>query len=197
MSLLVISNIILWIGVLLLSGLVYALTRQVSILHQRIAPAGALMINTELAVGQPAPGLIVEDLQGAPHELPLSDRSTLLFFLAPDCPICKSVLPVLKSVRRDETWLNVLLASDGGEMDEHRAYAASQGLENFPYLVSEELGRRFGVSKLPYAVLIDEQGNVTAFGIINSREHLESLFEARERGVASIQEYMNQAATRP
>jgi hypothetical protein len=28
-------------------------------------------------------------------------------------------------------------------------------------------------------------------GIINSREHLESLFEAKERKVASIQDYMN------
>ena len=27
-------------------------------------------------------------------------------------------------------------------------------------------------------------------GIINSREHLESMFEAKERGVASIQEYV-------
>jgi methylamine dehydrogenase accessory protein MauD len=141
--------------------------------------------------------MIVEDLQGTPRELPLTDRSTLLFFLAPDCPICKSVLPVLKSVRRDETWLSVMLASDGGELEQHRTYVTDEGLENIPYLVSEELGRRYGVSKLPYAVLLDEQGNVTAFGIINSREHLESLFEARERGVASIQEYMNQAATRP
>jgi len=28
-------------------------------------------------------------------------------------------------------------------------------------------------------------------GIINSREHLESLFEAKERKVASIQDYMD------
>ena len=28
-------------------------------------------------------------------------------------------------------------------------------------------------------------------GIINSREHLESLFEAKERKVASIQDYMS------
>ena len=27
-------------------------------------------------------------------------------------------------------------------------------------------------------------------GIINSREHLESLFESKERGVASIQDYI-------
>ena len=29
-------------------------------------------------------------------------------------------------------------------------------------------------------------------GIVNSREHIDSLFEAKERSVASIQEYMKQ-----
>ena len=58
-------------------------------------------------------------------------------------------------------------------------------------MVSELLGKTYGVSKLPYAVLIDEQGNIASMGIINSREHLDSLFEAKERKVASIQEYMN------
>ena len=51
--------------------------------------------------------------------------------------------------------------------------------------------KTYGVSKLPYAVLIDEQGKIASMGIVNSREHLESLFEAKEHKVASIQEYMN------
>ena len=41
-----------------------------------------------------------------------------------------------------------------------------------------------------YAVLLDDQGVVLARGIINSREHLESLFEAKKLGVASLQEYL-------
>jgi hypothetical protein len=38
--------------------------------------------------------------------------------------------------------------------------------------------------------LIDEHGILRAKGLVNSREHLESLFEAKELGVASIQEYL-------
>ena len=53
-----------------------------------------------------------------------------------------------------------------------------------------EEGRAFGVAKLPYAVLLDENGKVASLGLINSREHLESLFEAKERGVASIQDFL-------
>ena len=30
------------------------------------------------------------------------------------------------------------------------------------------------------------------FGLVNNREHLESLFEARERGVISLQQYMTE-----
>jgi methylamine dehydrogenase accessory protein MauD len=48
----------------------------------------------------------------------------------------------------------------------------------------------YAVGKLPYAVLIDADGIIRAKGIVNTREHLESLFEAERRGVASIQQYL-------
>ena len=52
----------------------------------------------------------------------------------------------------------------------------------------------YQVSRLPYAVLIDAQGVLRARGIVNSREHLESLFEAKRLGFASIQDYFEAAA---
>jgi methylamine dehydrogenase accessory protein MauD len=119
---------------------------------------------------------------------PGSTRSQLLLFVAPDCPISTSLLPVVGTFARTEPWLDLLLVSDGDNIDEHRAFAAAGGDLN--YALSEPIGRAFGVSKLPYAVLIDEGGLVAGMGIVNSREHLESLFEAKERGIASIQEFM-------
>jgi len=50
------------------------------------------------------------------------------------------------------------------------------------------------VEKLPYAVLLDAAGIVRAKGLVNTREHLESLLEAHERGVASVQDYLARAA---
>jgi methylamine dehydrogenase accessory protein MauD len=67
-------------------------------------------------------------------------------------------------------------------------------LTSFPYVVSQSLGMAYQVSRLPYAVLIDAQGVLRARGIVNSREHLESLFEAKRLGFASIQEYFEAAA---
>ena len=39
---LVISNVILWVLVIVLALVVLALARQVGVLHERVAPAGAL-----------------------------------------------------------------------------------------------------------------------------------------------------------
>ena len=59
-------------------------------------------------------------------------------------------------------------------------------------MISEQLGRSYGVAKLPYAVLIDEAGKLSATGLVNTREHLESLFVAKERGVSNIQQFLAQ-----
>ena len=79
---------------------------------------------------------------------------------------------------------------DGGDAEDHDAYVKANGLERFPYVISELLGKSYGVAKLPYAVLIRSGGSVGSLGIVNSREHLESLFEADALGVASIQDYL-------
>ena len=42
------------------------------------------------------------------------------------------------------------------------------------------------------AALIDEAGKLAATGLVNMREHLESLFVAKERGVASVQQFLGQ-----
>jgi methylamine dehydrogenase accessory protein MauD len=189
---LAISNIVLWVAVLALLLIVLALVRQLGVLHERIAPAGALMLNRGLAVGERAPMIDVEDLEGRALSIgvPREDgRSTLLVFVSPTCPVCKSLLPAVKSGRRHEKdWLDVVLASDG-DRGEQRQFALEQGLEGIPYVVSTPLGLGYQVSRLPFAALVDAAGILRARGLVNSREHLESLFEAQRLGVASLQEY--------
>jgi methylamine dehydrogenase accessory protein MauD len=192
MDWLVISNILLWMGFIAMVLVNLALARQIGVLYERVAPAGALMMNQKLTVGAAAPELAVSTLDGSVLNVGrVEEKSQLLFFLSPDCPVCNELTPALKSAAKAESdWMDVILASDG-ELD-HRAYVKRKGLQDFPYVVSEILGKTYGVAKLPYAVLIDEAGTIASMGIINSREHLESLFEAKERKVASIQDYMNQ-----
>jgi len=115
--------------------------------------------------------------------------STLLLFVSPTCPVCESLLPVIKSSRKDEeSWLRIVLASDG-DLAVQREFVLSHGLTAFPYVVSAPLGMTYQVSRLPFAALLDAGGILRARGLVNSREHLESLFEAKRLGVASLQEY--------
>lgn len=187
-----VSNVLLWCAVLALLAMVIALARQVGVLFERVAPMGALITDSGPAIGATAPALDLTTLDAAPLSLPgAPGRGTLLFFLSPTCPVCKKLIPVLKSVQRvEKAWLRIVLASDG-EMPEHLAFRRTAGLDEFLYVLSAQLGMTYRVSRLPYAVLIDEEGMVRAKGLINSREQLESLFTAREKGVASVQEYFS------
>jgi methylamine dehydrogenase accessory protein MauD len=196
MTPLTISVIVLWVVVLSLLAVVFALTRQLGVLHERIAPVGALMLNRGLTVGEPAPALDVVDLEGANIRLGgarADGKSTLLLFVSPTCPVCKSLLPIVKSSGRQERdWLDIILASDGNA-EEHRSYVRSNGLGGVPYILSAPLGMTYQVSRLPFAALVDEAGVLRARGLVNSREHLESLFEAKRLGVASLQDYFSTA----
>jgi methylamine dehydrogenase accessory protein MauD len=190
---LIVSNTVLWVVVLALCAVVLALVRQIGVLHERIAPAGALMLKRGLKIGEPAPTMTLTDLDARVVRIGTagaSAKSMLLVFVSPTCPVCKALLPVLKSSRLSEGgWLEIVLASDGAEEDQRR-FIAAHGLKDFSYVVSTTLGMAFQVDRLPFAALVDEGGFLRARGIINSREHLESLFEAKRRGVASLQEYL-------
>jgi methylamine dehydrogenase accessory protein MauD len=191
---LVVSNVLLWILVVALAIVVLALVRQVGILHERVAPAGALLGREGPAPGEPAPALELEDLAGRRVAIGGGDPagvSTLLLFVSPSCPVCKVLLPAARSLRDAEKGaLRLVLASDGPR-EEHAAFVQAQGLERESYVLSAELGLLYQVGRLPHAVLIDAQGVVRARGLVNSREHLESLVEAQARGVASVQEYLS------
>ena len=192
MTALAVSNVVLWALVLALAGVVLALTRQLGVLHQRIAPAGALMLSRGLIVGEAAPVLELAALDGRELKVGAArddGRSTLLLFVSPTCPVCKTLLPAVKSSRKDErSWMDVILASDG-DAAAQREFVRTQGLEDIPFVVSAALGLAYQVSRLPFAALLDERGVLRARGLVNSREHLESLFEAKRLGVASLQEY--------
>ncbi len=197
MTALAISNAVLWVIVIGLCLTLLAVVRQLGVLHERIAPAGALMLAKGLKVGEPAPRITVQDLESRSLTLGAerSDaRATLLVFVSPTCPVCKALLPALKSsLTAERDWLDIVLASDG-ESAGQREFVAAHRLGGFPYVISAPLGIAYQVSRLPFAALIDAQGVLRARGIVNSREHLESLFEAKRLGFASIQDYFEAAA---
>jgi methylamine dehydrogenase accessory protein MauD len=194
---LVISNVVLWIVVLVLIGVVVALARQIGVLYERIAPVGALTIGRGPAVGEQAPIVHAGTLDGETIAVggPSADgRSTLVFFLSLTCPVCKTLLPVVRALARQERErVRVVLAAEGTP-DEHRDFVRRHSLDGLPYVLSPILGVMWQVPRLPFAVLLDGAGTIRSKGLVNNREHLESLLEAEERGVGTLQDLMEAQA---
>jgi len=193
----VISLAVLWFLVIALGICVLALSRQIGILYERVAPMGALMMDHGPKVGELAPPVEVTTWAGKQLTIGAGmTRSTLLFFVSPTCPVCKKLLPMIRSVQaRESAWLDIVLASDG-ERSEHEAFRTKHQLGDFDYVLSQPLGMTYKISKLPYCVLLDAAGQVRAKGLVNSREQIESLMTAYESGVASVQEHLDRANAR-
>ena len=188
---LLVSQALLWALVIVLALAVAALARQVGVLHERIAPVGALVIDQGPKPGEPAPRGRGRTLEGAVAEVGLPRGKApyqLMLFVAPDCPICKVVVPTAQLVAQAEG-LDLLLVGDG-DLKDHQAMAAGMGIAPEDMILSEEIGRLYQVGKLPHAVLLDAGGVVAGQGLVNNREHLESLLTARETGFASLQDYL-------
>jgi methylamine dehydrogenase accessory protein MauD len=191
MSALTFSVILLWLAVLALAVMLWALSRQVGVLFERVAPMGALVTDSGPAIGSLSPMFELSGIQserveiGTPNALP-----TLVFFLSPTCPMCKKLLPILKALQRAESrTVRIVLASDG-EAATHLKFVREHRLEDFPYVLSQELGMTYRVSRLPYGVMLDRRGTIVAKGLVNSREQLDSLLNAHDMGQHSIQHYL-------
>lgn len=188
---LIISQILSWIVILVMGVALLALARQVGILHMRVAPAGAMTTGGGVAVGEASSAVHSHGLDGshmtiggAAPGVPLR----LLMFVSAQCPLCKALIPAAKSFARDERIALTFVGDDDPVIQ--REMIAKQGLEAFAFANGPEAGQAFGVGKLPFAALLDEQGVVLSKGLVNSREHLESLVIAHEMGLKSVQDYI-------
>ena len=184
-------DVLLWTLVVLLALAVLALARQVGVLHQRVAPAGALMPSSGPKIGELTETIETEDLAGDRVGIGgvAQGANTLVLFISPTCPVCKTLLPAVRSLASAEG-LALVFASDGFETERHRTFAEEVGIARFPYVLSQALGIRYGVSRLPFAVLIGADGVLRGRGLVNTREHLESLLESWRSGIATLQDYV-------
>ena len=174
MDWMLVSNIALWIGFLVMVLVNLALARQIGVLYERVAPAGALMMNRVLAVGDEAPQLTVPVLSGGVEEIGKGsgEKAQLLFFLSPDSRMefvhSKDVgLALANAVTCAEAWGKILLIGGGpANQMTYRDYIGgsmqASGLGKFPdeafgtipssldWLDTEESQRLLGYQKHSY-----------------------------------------------
>jgi methylamine dehydrogenase accessory protein MauD len=188
---LIISQVISWIVILALATALLALARQVGILHMRVAPAGALTTAAGPAVGGTVSPIEAHALDGSPVRIGGAAPGTplrLLMFVSAQCPLCKALIPMARAFAKSERVEITFIGDD--EAEAQQAMIARHDLHAYRFVNGPEVGRAFEVSKLPYAVLLDERGTLLSKGLVNSREHLESLVIAHEMGIGSVQDYI-------
>jgi len=191
LTVLIVSQILSWIVILGLGVALLALARQVGVLHVRLAPAGALLTGKGPVVGEAAPVLDVTTIDDAPLTIGKAlakGRMQLLLFVSPSCPLCKDLIPIARNFARAEK-LDIVFVGDDA-LEEQRAMIARLDMAGLPFVNGPIVGRTFHVDRLPHAVLIGDSGTVLSKGLVNSREHLESLVTAHEMGVVSVQDYL-------
>jgi methylamine dehydrogenase accessory protein MauD len=182
---------LLWGVVIILAFTVLALARQIGVLHERVAPAGALVGGAGPGVGEPSPTLEVHALAGNAITVGgtlAAGRALLMLFVSPTCPICKQLIPVAQDFTKTER-LEVLFVGDGDAAEQNKLIARF-GIDAKRFVNGPDIGFAYRVDKLPYAVLLDDRGLISAKGLVNSREHLESLIIAKESGFATLQSYL-------
>ena len=186
-----VSQMLLWIVVILQGVTILALARQIGVLHDRVAPAGALTTKAGPGVGEQSPLLEVHALAGNAITVGgklAAGKALLMLFVSSTCPICKKLIPIAKNFARSER-LDVLFVGDA-DPAEQRTLIAQFELDEHCFVNGPEVGMTFRIDKLPYAVLLDDAGMIAAKGLVNSREHFESLIVAKETGYATIQSYL-------
>lgn len=82
---LVISQVLLAAIVVMLAIVCFALARQIGVLHERIAPAGALSVNQRLKVGDAAPAMTLVATDGQSVSVGAPDGKSQLYFFPALC----------------------------------------------------------------------------------------------------------------
>ncbi len=197
LTILLISQIVSWLLIIGLTVALFAVARQVGVLHERVAPVGVLAPTQGLKAGDKAPHLVMDTLDGQVIEIggmrPMPMKR-LLFFVSAQCPICKKLIPAAKSFAKAEN-LELIFVGDDTE-PRQRSLIEQNGLQAYAFVNSPQVGRKLGVDKLPHGALISEDGRIISRGLINSREHLESMVIADEMQVPSVQEYLRSGMAR-
>ena len=179
MTALVIWQIILTVLVVALSVTLLALARQIGVLHERMAPIGAQEARPGLDVGQTVPRLVMHTLDDAPvvvGEALAPGQRQLLLFVAPECPVCKRVIPIVREIAA-ERHDSLVFIGDGPVPELKDMVASRPEMQGIPLLTGVELGLVLQINRLPALVMLDERGAIRVKDIVNTRRQIEELLD--------------------
>ena len=175
MGWLIASTIGLLAAVAVLGAVVLSLARQIGVLHERTAPAGAALSRARQTQSLDPNTLTVTNLKGT--TAPLRDfaggRGLAILFIGPDCPVCKALLPRFEPALENIDLLPCY-AGGTGSHDVQARYAAAHALDSARYFTGTELALALQIMHTPTLVVIDSDGRVTMRETLRGPAHLEA-----------------------
>ena len=180
----------IWQAVLTLAGLglavtLLALARQIGVLHERVAPAGEQTARAGLEVGQGVPRLVMHTLEDKAfvvgERLP-GGANLLLLFVAPECPVCKRVIPVVRALAAERGY-GLVFVGDGPVPELKAMVAGRPEMQGVPLLTGVELGLVLQINRLPALVLLDDHAVIRVKDIVNTRQQIEALLDSAQKSV--------------
>ena len=170
--LLLISNIALWVAVIVQVVFILALFRYVGLLLNRMPAQGP-------PLGRSAPLREVFDSEGEKHVLGAqSPRHKVLIFTSPNCPWCKEMAPHIPSFAASlgPEYDLLLVVADKPPAGEARAYIKRLGGgAALKLAVDSDLFESYAIPGTPYGLLIDKEGIVRGKGTTNTSTDLQTL----------------------
>lgn len=181
MSWLAVSTVGQFVVIALLAVTVLSLARQIGILHERTGIASLVNKRLALDIGDVLPEMAIPTLAGEQITLGLAVSGWVaLLFLAADCPICRSVLPAYQKCLNDAPTIQGYWVVDGMQLAATEEYSRSHGIAGEALLVSQELGLRFGIARLPAIAVLDADSRLVLQRGVNGPKHVVRLFRELE-----------------
>ncbi len=173
----VISTVVLWIFVLVLAFLVFVLYRQVGLMYLGRAAA---VSRDGIPEGTQAPDFSAPDINGQAHRLRSYRGSrVLLVFGSPHCRPCQQLIPDLNAYAEANSGKVRAFFLSGAPQEDNTRFASLFDVR-VPILTipeDESLQGRYLARVTPFAFAVDEEGKIMGKGLVNSRIHIEVLFD--------------------
>ncbi len=177
-----ISYIVLWVMTLLLVIVVLAHSRLLGLLNYRVGPANAKSLADGPEIGEKLTKLtgIYPNQAKWDVKFPIS-MDLVLVFVSPQCSTCNEVLPHIKDFFERQKTIKTILISIIDDIRMNQAYIAYRDLEKMEYVMSEKMGDDLKIEGVPYALYVNQEGVVSAKGLVNNYENLVGLTNSAEK----------------
>ena len=170
---LTVLTVLLTVGLVAEALALLVLTRQIGILHERLAPIGPQQALAGLQVGQALPRLAARRLDGASFMVG-GEGPLLLMVVGADCPVCKRVLPLAREAANARQIAFVTLGEGDAAAWSDRAGAL--GL-TATLAFSHELLLLLQVDRLPTVLLVDASGRIVAREIVGTAAQIDRMMQ--------------------